>query len=576
MGVPLRRVFATGWSVGASALLLGSVLVAVGWFDYASTRREFGALVRAQAASARDTVAAAARSNRAAAAEAREQLAERLLDNARLLAELDRRAPLPAEALSAIATRNHLFRVTVLAADGSREQFIAPDWPGRGFGPGGASNPGAGAGGAVLVERLLVGGEPEAVTEMHEGRRSGAARLAAGVRRARGGAILLSVDATEVANLQRQSSLDALLSDIVRNTADIAYIVYQDADVWKAQGDLPDDEADQSTARHAADPAGERQIDLRGRPVLEVTGPIDIGGSRQAVLHLGMRLDRLRVAERRTAARLVLSLTAASALGVLGIGLVWVRRRFGALSAEHALAREALRRRDRLAAMGELASTVAHEIRNPLNAIAMSAQRLKRECFDDESGALADADDARELVGVVQLEAQRINQKIQQFLEYARPPELNRQAVALGPWIADVLAAVRPVADERHVSLETDLPGAVPVTIDSDQMRQALDNILLNAIEATPAGGQVSVRAASGGSGLVIEVRDTGAGIDPEHLAKIFDLYFTTKRSGTGVGLAVTQQIVAAHGGTIEVDSAPSRGTTMRIRVPAGKGASHA
>ncbi len=396
------------------------------------------------------------------------------------------------------------------------------------------------------------------------------------MRRARGGAILLSVDATEVANLQRQSSLDALLADIVSNTADLAYIVYQDADVRKAQGDLPDDESDESASPHGSDAAGERQIDLRGRPVLEVTGPIDIGGSRQAVLHLGMRLDRLVVAERRTAARLVLSMAAAAALGVLALGLLWIRRRFGALSAEHALATEALRRRDRLAAMGELASTVAHEIRNPLNAIAMSAQRLKRECFDEGSGALADADDARELVGVVQLEAQRINQKIQQFLEYARPPALNPQAVPLGPWVASILAAVRPVAEARHVSLTAELPDASPVAIDADQMRQALDNILLNAIEATPGGGQVSVRAANSSAGLVIEVRDTGAGIDPEHLAKIFDLYFTTKRAGTGVGLAVTQQIVAAHGGTIEVDSAPSRGTTMRIRVPASKGATHA
>lgn len=555
---------------------MAALLVAVGWFDYASTRREFGALVRAQAASARETVAAAARANRAAATEARGQLAERLLDNARLLAELDRHGPLSEAALSKIATRNHLFRITVLAPDGSRDLFVAPQWLGRGPGPGSALNAGAGVGGTVLVERLLRDGEPEAVTDLHEGRRAGVARLAAGVRRANGGAILLSVDATEVANLQRQSSLDALLADIVRSAADVAYIVYEDADVRKAQGELPPDETEGIDEPHTDASGGERQLVLGGRPILEVTGPIDIGASRQASLHLGMRLDRLRTAERRTASRLVLSLTAAAALGVLAIGLVWVRRRFGALSVEHALAQEALRRRDRLAAMGELSSTVAHEIRNPLNAIAMSAQRLKSECFGATPPAGQDLDEARSLVDVIQGESQRINHKIQQFLEYARPPALQRHAVALGPWLSGIVGALRAVADARHVSIAADLADTPTVMVDADQMRQALDNIILNAIEATPEQGAVSVRSAMIGADIVIEVRDSGAGISPDHLPRIFDLYFTTKPSGTGVGLAVTQQIVTAHGGTIEVDSILSRGTTMRVRIPAMKDVGHA
>jgi signal transduction histidine kinase len=142
--------------------------------------------------------------------------------------------------------------------------------------------------------------------------------------------------------------------------------------------------------------------------------------------------------------------------------------------------------------------------------------------------------------------------------------------------VSGIVGALRAVADSRHVSLSTDLGDGVTVMLDADQMRQALDNIILNAIEATPEQGAVSVRAAVIGSDIVIEVHDTGAGISPDHLPRIFDLYFTTKSSGTGVGLAVTQQIVAAHGGTIEVDSALSRGTTMRIRIPAMKDVGHA
>lgn len=555
----LRRLATSGWSVGPLSLLLGAALVTVGWFDYASTRREFDTLVRAQAASARDTVAAAARANRAAAAEARGQLAERLLDNARLLAEVDRRGPLTASALEEIAARNHLFRITVVGPDGTREHSVSPDYGGRGAGPGpgrgGGFGPGAGLGagmgGGALLDRLLRGGEAEVVTELHEGRRAGAARLAAGVRRANGGAIVLSVDATAVANLQRQSSLDALLADIVGSTEDVAYIVFDDGSVQRSQG--------------AKD---------EGQPALEIAGPIDIGAPVPAQLTLGMRLDRLRSAERRTLARLAISLASAAALGVLAIGFAWIRQRFGELSAKHALAQEALRRRDRLSAMGELASTVAHEIRNPLNAIAMSAQRLKKECLDPTSGdAPADPDDAVALVGVIQAETQRLNAKVQQFLEYARPPALDRRVVELSPWVAGIVNAVRPLAASRGITLgvESDSGSAL---LDPEQLRQALDNLLRNAIEATPEGGRVSVRTAVSPRDWTIEVRDTGAGIDPADLPRIFDLYFTTKRTGTGVGLAVTQQIVAGHGGTIEVNSAPSQGTVMRIRVPvAGEGA---
>jgi signal transduction histidine kinase len=104
--------------------------------------------------------------------------------------------------------------------------------------------------------------------------------------------------------------------------------------------------------------------------------------------------------------------------------------------------------------------------------------------------------------------------------------------------------------------------------VDAAQLRQVMDNLLRNAIEASSEGGHVTVAAKSGSRGHSIEVRDTGAGIAADDLPRIFDLYFTTKPQGTGVGLAVSQQIVSAHGGTIEVDSKPGEGTAMTIRLP--------
>jgi signal transduction histidine kinase len=292
-----------------------------------------------------------------------------------------------------------------------------------------------------------------------------------------------------------------------------------------------------------------------------------------------MRLDGVRRAERRTLTRLVTSLGAAAALGVLAIGLVWLYQQYGTLSVEHARAQEALRRRDRLAAMGELASTVAHEIRNPLNAIAMSAQRLRRECLEPPGTGPqgSERDEALALVNVVQGEAQRINQKVQQFLEFARPPALAPRPTTLAPWIASITEGVGAFAAARNVNFVSEPIADAAVVIDPEQLRQAIDNLLRNAVDATPPGGTVTLAARAISRELVVEVRDTGLGIAAEHLPKIFDLYFTTKADGTGVGLAVTQQIVAAHGGRLDVDSSPGAGTTMRIVIPSvASSSSHA
>jgi signal transduction histidine kinase len=248
---------------------------------------------------------------------------------------------------------------------------------------------------------------------------------------------------------------------------------------------------------------------------------------------------------------------------------MWLHQAYSALSEKHALAEAALRRRDRLSAMGELAATVAHEVRNPLNAIAISAQRLRREFPAAASPAAAeDRAELEQLLGVVEGETRRINDVVQQFLEYARPPKLALRAASLGEDVRQLAESIRPLAESRGVALTLNVTRAGTAVFDPAQFRQAVENLLRNAIEATPSGGQVSLTAVSGAKGHTVEVRDTGAGISAEDLPRVFDLYFTTKPEGTGIGLAVTQQVVSAHGGTIEVDSAPGRGTRMTIHLP--------
>ncbi len=540
-------------------------LLAVGAFDYAATRGDLLQLLRQQAVTLRETITAAARANETAGAQAEAQIQERLLDNVRLLAEIDRRGGLNAALLAQIAAANRLFRVAVFRPDGTREQFTGGE--GAGFGAGGRGFAAAG-----LLQRLLDGTDTEAVGELHSPRWGGRARVAAGIRRANGGAILANADAGEIEALQRQTSLERLVQDMVAATGQIAYIALDRGDLHLARGDLPragDTDAGAAVGEGASGPLLEREVTSGGRPVLEFAGPVSLGEGQPANLRVGLRLDDLRRSERRMVVRLAVSLGAALVLSLLALGTVWLRQAYSALSEKHALAEAALRRRDRLSAMGELASTVAHEVRNPLNAIAMSAQRLRRE-FLPAAGApgAGDGVELAQLLGVVEGETRRINDVVQQFLEYARPPKLAPREEDLGAEVRDLVQSARAMAEARGVTLRFESAGGGLAVFDPAQLRQAVENLVRNAIEATPPNGSVTVSVATGGKGHAIEVRDTGAGISADDLPKVFDLYFTTKAEGTGVGLAVTQQIVSAHGGTIEVDSAPGRGTRMTIRLP--------
>ena len=584
-----------------SSLLVGIGLLAVIGFDYAATRRELLGLLTAQAASLRQIVAAAARSNVEAGKLAEGQLASRLLENARYLAELDRHGVLGEALLDEIVARHALFRVSVFGRDGRLERAAGPEgggppagreaWlerqeggpPGRGRGPegrgahaeGSGRGPrgpglgrgGGGGGGGQVLQRILEGGEAEAATDVHASRGRGGSRLAAGVRRAAGGAIIVTVDAQEVAAMMRQASLDALLEDIVRSAPDVVYVVFEQAGARLAHGSAPADAESEPAETQTAGTAHRREIEVAGRPVLEFSGTLDIGATGPASLRLGMSLDGIRRAEWRMLAKGALTLAAAVTLAALGIGAAWLRRKYSLLSEEHARAEEALRRRDRLVAMGELASTVAHEVRNPLNAIAMSAQRLERE-FLGQCAAPEAREELGELLGVIESEARRLDRTVQQFLDYARPPKLDPRPTSLAGLVEAVAESARPMAELRGVALEVNTARAVEAVVDPDQLKQVVDNLVRNALDAMPEGGHLRIAAGSDADSATIEVADTGPGIAPEVQARIFDLYFTTKEDGTGVGLAVSQQIVTAHGGTIEVESRPAAGTRMTVRLP--------
>ncbi len=225
---------------------------------------------------------------------------------------------------------------------------------------------------------------------------------------------------------------------------------------------------------------------------------------------------------------------------------------------------EQLRRQEKLTAMGELASSVAHEIRNPLNSISMTVQRFAKDFQPKEY-----TEEYNALVKMMNEEVNRVSTIIQQFLQFARPPKLNPTEVNVGDFIRDVVAVIESEARAKRIPIVSELQFSGTIQMDRSQMKQVLLNLLQNALHATGQNGTIRIATRLDNGRLHLVVADTGIGIPPEHIPRIFDLYFTTKPDGTGMGLSVAHQIVTEHGGRIEVESEVGKGTTFTIQIPA-------
>src|SRR5579872_3159497 len=216
----------------------------------------------------------------------------------------------------------------------------------------------------------------------------------------------------------------------------------------------------------------------------------------------------------------------------------------------------------RLSAIGRLTSGVAHEVKNPINAIVVHLEVLRQKLQQVDP-------DTRRHMDVIGSEIQRLDRVVQTLVDFTRPVELQLVEVDLRRVLDDVVTLAAPEAQLHGVSVERLLPPEpLHVNIDIDLVKQALLNVVLNGIQAMPNGGRLSVAAGRAEDAIVAEIHDQGAGIPQEIRDKIFNLYFTTKKTGSGIGLARTYRIMQLHHGAVEFDSVEGEGTTFRLRFP--------
>jgi signal transduction histidine kinase/PAS domain-containing protein len=256
------------------------------------------------------------------------------------------------------------------------------------------------------------------------------------------------------------------------------------------------------------------------------------------------------------------------------LGAMIVARNLGYLSHVHTT----LNYSRKLAALGRLMAGVAHEVKNPLNAMTIHLELLKqklsamREPITVPAGPAGGSRtlDLTKHVSVIGDEIKRLDQVVVGFLKFARPDELKLQPVHLASLVSEVMSMTAPEAERLGIAVKVECPPSAPeINGDPGMLQQALLNLTINACHAMPDGGTLRVicRAASRRR-VEITIEDTGVGIPPENLSRIFDLYFTTKEKGSGIGLSMVFRIVQLHDGEVEVQSTPGRGTKFRLLFP--------
>jgi signal transduction histidine kinase len=225
-------------------------------------------------------------------------------------------------------------------------------------------------------------------------------------------------------------------------------------------------------------------------------------------------------------------------------------------------AEAAVRRSERLAALGQLTAGLAHELRNPMGTMKASAEMLAKQ-VGSKSPVVA------ELAGYICSEVDRTNSLITRFLEFARPMKLRRSRADLNELIDQTVPRLERGLAKHGVHLvKNPAPDLRPLDMDAELMERVLANLITNAVQASSSGGTVTVKTGNVPGGVEVAVIDRGSGIKPEEMEQIFNPFYTTKKDGVGLGLAIVSKIVDEHGGRIHVDSEPGQGTQFAVFLP--------
>jgi signal transduction histidine kinase len=302
----------------------------------------------------------------------------------------------------------------------------------------------------------------------------------------------------------------------------------------------------------------------KGEEVFELVKPFSFKGGTMGLIRIGYSPKEIHPVLSQIKKNVALSVLFFLILGVSAITLIWVNQNRHLRKMKEM--EDRVRLAERLSSLGHLAAGVAHEIRNPLNAIGMGLQRLKREFLpQDESKK----EEYLSFVDLVLKEIRRVNEIIEQFLALSRPFQLDLRKSSLQELLKNLIALFQEEASSHGIQVQAEMDSDLPlIKMDSERLTQAFINIMKNGMEAMGKGGILRIETHASADHVKVVISDSGSGIPPDQMEKIFNYYYTTKEKGVGLGLPIAHRIIEAHGGQLKVESRIGSGTKVTITLP--------
>jgi len=310
--------------------------------------------------------------------------------------------------------------------------------------------------------------------------------------------------------------------------------------------------------------AKSRKITFRDRDYQEVLVPFYLLENLEGIGQIGLDRDKTDQIITKNRLHVIISMVLIVLTGVISILFIYQNQ------SRHLARLEELRKRlqqtERLSSLGQLAAGVAHEIRNPLNAISMATQRLQREFSPAESDR---TEKFRKITGVIRDEVRRLNGIIEEFLAFSRTQRFELKDYPIEEVLRKLVSLIEEEANSKGIKMLSNLDGSSAIIpMDVDKLQQALLNILKNAMESISGEGEISIVLEKRTNEITLKISDTGAGLSQDEIEKIFNPEYTTKEKGLGLGLPIAHEIIRGHNGNIKVESRIGAGTTFTITLP--------
>jgi signal transduction histidine kinase len=484
-----------------------------------------------------------------------DSIAEYLLEAIHRVDQIDREKPLNSSDLQSLVEQYHITSIEIYDSRGSQLR----GWP----------TPFSSPEKKLLLQELIEKKRPVAIDLFGKSLSEDHLFSIAIWRRVSPEIIALYLNGEQMKRLLRQFAIQRAISDIGLREG-ILYISVQDISlntlahtdptfIGRREEDLflkNSLQSDRVLSRHYQSDKGEE--------IFEVVKAFSLKDRTTGLIRIGYSPKEIQPVLSQIKKNVALSISFFLILGISAIALIWGNQNRHLRKMKEMEDRVQLA--ERLSSLGHLAAGVAHEIRNPLNAMGMGLQRLKREFLPTEE---AKREEYISFIELILKEIRRVNEIIEQFLTLSRPFQLNLKESSLQDLLKQLVTLFQEEASSLGITLQAEISSDLPlIKIDPEKLTQAFINIMKNGMQATGQGGTLRIETKSLKEGVEVTISDSGSGIPPEQMEKIFNYYYTTKEKGVGLGLPLAHRIIEAHGGQLKIESRVGYGTKVTVTLP--------